>query len=113
MIRYRYKNAKILFVGINPHFGSFSRGVPFSNNKMFWYLLARAGLLKEPEDALRNEHTLARIYKERFNAVYRLGLVNVIKRPTRDITELRKGEERQGQKAIARIIKTEAPKVVC
>ena len=43
MIRYRYKNAKILFVGINPHPGSFRRGVPFSNNKMFWYLLSDAG----------------------------------------------------------------------
>ena len=53
MIRYRYKNPKILFVGINPHPGSFSRSVPFSNNKMFWYLLSDAGLLKETRDELR------------------------------------------------------------
>ena len=39
MIHYTYKKPRILFVGINPHFGSFDRGVPFSNNKMFWYLL--------------------------------------------------------------------------
>ena len=48
MIAYKTsKNAKILFVGINPHPGSYRRGVPFSNNKMFWYLLNRAGLLDE------------------------------------------------------------------
>jgi TDG/mug DNA glycosylase family protein len=36
MIAYKTsKNAKILFVGINPHPGSYRRGVPFSNNKMF------------------------------------------------------------------------------
>ena len=29
MIRYVYRKPKILFVGINPHFRSFERGVPF------------------------------------------------------------------------------------
>jgi uracil-DNA glycosylase len=47
------KNARILFVGINPHPGSYRRGVPFSNNKMFWYLLNRAGLLQEAESDLK------------------------------------------------------------
>jgi hemerythrin-like domain-containing protein len=37
MIRYRYRGAQLLY---NPHQGSYDRGVPFSNNKMFWYLLA-------------------------------------------------------------------------
>jgi double-stranded uracil-DNA glycosylase len=113
MIVYQYKKPKILFVGINPHFGSFSRGVPFSNSKMFWYLLLQAGILQEQKDALRADETLARIYKTKFNAVYRLGLVNLIHRPTRDITLLRKGEELPGRKRISRVIKTEAPKVVC
>ena len=54
MIAYKIsKNAKILFVGINPHPGSYRRGVPFSNNKMFWYLLNRAGLLDEAERDLK------------------------------------------------------------
>lgn len=44
MIRYFYVKPKILFVGINPHFGSYARGVPFSNNKSFWYLLSEAGV---------------------------------------------------------------------
>lgn len=38
MIQYQYLHSQLLFVGINPHEGSFNRGVPFSNNKMFWYL---------------------------------------------------------------------------
>jgi double-stranded uracil-DNA glycosylase len=57
MIDYKIsKNARILFVGINPHPGSYRRGVPFSNNKMFWYLLNRVGLLQEAEKDLKNDH---------------------------------------------------------
>lgn len=113
MIRYRYKNARILFVGINPHFGSFDRGVPFSNNKMFWYLLSDAGILKEARNELRDDDDLRRVYKEKFNAIYALGFINIINRPTRDITELKKGEELPGRRRVTRIIKTENPPVVC
>ena len=113
MIHYRYKKPKILFVGINPHFGSFNRGVPFSNNKMFWYLLSDAGILKEKRNELRNDEELKRIYRKKFNRIYRLGFVNIINRPTRDITELKKGEELPGRRRISRIIKTENPPVVC
>lgn len=113
MIRYLYKKPEILFAGINPHFGSFDRGVPFSNNKMFWYLLSEAGLIKERREELRDDEALKSIYKEKFNAVYGLGLVNIINRPTRDVTQLVKGEELPGREKIFRIIKTEKPKVVC
>jgi TDG/mug DNA glycosylase family protein len=113
MIHYRYKKSRILFVGINPHFGSFHRGVPFSNNKMFWYLLSDAGIIKEQRNELRDDDNLRRIYKEKFNVIYGLGFVNIINRPTRDITALKKGEELSGRRRIARIIKTERPPVVC
>lgn len=113
MIQYRYKKTKILFVGINPHPGSFSRRVPFSNNKMFWYLLSDAGLLKEKRNELRDDTTLKRIYKEKFNRIYGLGFVNIIDRPTRDITKIKKNEELPGRKKISRIIRTEMPKIVC
>jgi double-stranded uracil-DNA glycosylase len=113
MIHYTYKKSEILFVGINPHFGSFNRGVPFSNNKLFWYLLSEAGIIEEKREELRNDETLKRIYKEKFNAVYGLGLVNIINRPTQDVTKLNKGEELPGRKKISRIIKAETPKVVC
>ena len=113
MIHYRYKKPRILFVGINPHFGSFNRGVPFSNNKMFWYLLSDAGIIKEQRNELRDDEDLRRIYKEKFNVIYGLGFVNIINRPTRDITELKKGEELPGRRRVSRIIKTENPRVVC
>lgn len=113
MIRYLYKKPRILFVGINPHFGSFSRGVPFSNNKLFWYLLSDAGLIEEKREELRHDDVLKRVYREKFNTIYGLGLVNIIDRPTQDVTKLLKGEELPGRKKILRIIQTEQPKVVC
>ena len=113
MIRYQYKKPKILFVGINPHFGSFDRGVPFSNNKLFWYLLSEAGVIEEKREELRNDEALKKVYKEKFNTVYGLGLVNIINRPTQDITKLYKGEELPGRKKVSGIIKSETPKVVC
>lgn len=113
MIRYRYKKPKLLFVGINPHPGSFSRGVPFSNNKLFWYLLSDAGLIAEKRDELRDDKKLGQVYKDKFNKLYGLGFVNLIDRPTRDITEIKKHEEIPGRKKIVRIIQAEIPKVVC
>ncbi len=113
MIHYQYKNSELLFVGINPHHGSFDRGVPFSNNKLFWYLLLRAGLIEETMDDLRDDQELSRIYTDKFNEVYKLGLINVIERPTRDITLLKKGEEDQGRIKIQKIIKVQKPKMVC
>jgi len=113
MIRYSYKQPKILFVGINPHFGSFDRGVPFSNNKSFWYLLSDAGIIQEKRDELRDDESLKRMYTKKFNAMYRLGFVNIIDRPTRDVSELEKGEELYGRKKISRIIRVEMPKVAC
>lgn len=113
MLHYQYKKCEILFVGINPHHGSFDRGIPFSNNKLFWYLLLRAGLLKENIEDLKDDSRLRQIYKNRFNTVYKLGLINIIDRPTRDITLLKKGEERRGKVKIEKIIKTQKPKIVC
>jgi TDG/mug DNA glycosylase family protein len=113
MIRYRFHNAKLLFVGINPHPGSYARGVPFSNNKMFWYLLNRARLIREEMMDLKDDKQLKYLYQRKFSRVYRLGLVNVINRPTRDITELEKGEELIGQRKIRAIIKKGKPAVVC
>ena len=113
MIHYQYKNSEILFVGINPHPGSFDRGIPFSNNKSFWYLLSRAGLIKETINDLRDDSKLLQIYENKFNKVYKLGLINIIDRPTPDITFLKKGEENKGKVKIEKIIKTQKPKVVC
>ena len=113
MIHYQYNNSEILFVGINPHPGSFDRGIPFSNNKLFWYLLSRAGLIKETINDLRDDSKLLRIYENKFNKIYNLGLVSIIDRPTRDVTLLKRGEEKEGKVKIDKIIKTQKPKVVC
>lgn len=113
MIHYQYLNSKLLFIGINPHHGSYSRGVPFSNNKMFWYLLSRAGIIRETVDELKNDQKLKLMWEEKFNRVYQLGLVNIIERPTRDISLLIRGEELSGAKNIDTIIKNHQPQVVC
>ncbi|MGH7141575.1 MAG: hypothetical protein ACREGH_03010 [Minisyncoccia bacterium] len=56
---------------------------------------------------------MRKIYKEKFNQVYGLGFINIIDRPTRDITGIKKNEELPGRKKIFRIIQKEKPKVVC
>ena len=114
MIAYKIsKNARILFVGINPHPGSYRRGVPFSNNKMFWYLLTRAGLLEEVESDLKNDESLKHVYEKKFLPKYALNFVNLVDRPTIDVTELKKGEAQAGIKRALKIIRIHRPKVVC
>jgi len=114
MIAYKVsRNAKILFVGINPHPGSYRRGVPFSNNKMFWYLLNRAGLLDEAERDLKNDESLKHLYDNKFVRKYALNFVNLVDRPTIDVTELEEGEEQAGVKRAVENIRTHKPKVVC
>lgn len=114
MIRYKFADKmKILFVGINPHHGSFNRGIPFSNNKMFWYLLNRSGVIKEHEEDLKDDRRLKRIYERRFAKVYRHGFMNIIDRPTCDVSELKKGEELPGRKKIVAAIRKHKPAVVC
>jgi TDG/mug DNA glycosylase family protein len=114
MIAYKIsKNARILFVGINPHPGSYRRGVPFSNNKMFWYLLSRAGLMRETESDLKNDQLLKEIYDKKFLPEYGLNFVNLVDRPTVDVTKLQKGEEQAGIKRALKTIRTCKPKVVC
>lgn len=114
MIRYRFcSNMRILFVGINPHFGSFRRGVPFSNNKMFWYLLSRSGVINEREEELRDDGKLKQIYLQKFTQVYNYGFINIIDRPTRVVTELNKGEEAAGRRRIVSVIRKYHPRIVC
>jgi len=114
MIDYKTsKKARILFVGINPHPGSYRRGVPFSNNKMFWYLLNRAGLLREEESDLKADRSLKAIYDTKFSSHYGLNFVNLVDRPTVDVTELQKGEEQAGVRRLLRVIRACKPKVVC
>jgi double-stranded uracil-DNA glycosylase len=114
MIRYKVsQNPKILFVGINPHHGSFRRGVPFSNNKTFWYLLNRAGVLAENESDLRSDRGLKKIYETKFLEQYGLNFVNLINYPTKQVTELKRGEELPGVRRVLEVIHRRQPQVVC
>jgi TDG/mug DNA glycosylase family protein len=114
MIKYKisYKPL-ILFVGINPHNGSYRRGVPFSNNKTLWYLLNRSGLINEKIDDLREDGNLKKFYEEKFMQKYNYNFINIIERPTRDTSLLEKGEEKKGVRKIAGIISRNKPKIVC
>lgn len=80
---------------------------------MFWYLLNRAGILEEEESDLRNDARLKHLYEQKLVARYRLNLINLIDRPTRDVTQLRRGDEKRGVQRALRIIRKYKPRVVC
>lgn len=107
------KETKLLFIGINPSPGTYIRGVPFSNNKSFWYLLSQAGILPETREELKDDQKLKELFLKRFILIYKLGLMNVIERPSRTISELKKIEALPGSKRIRAAIKKYQPKVVC
>ncbi len=114
MIKYFVpKDANILFIGINPHPGSYSKGIPFSNNKMFWYILEKSGLISEGIDNIKNDKKLKEIYLSKFSKFYKFGLLNIINRPTKDTTMIKNGEEVKGVLKIREVIKREKPKIVC
>ncbi|HSC24809.1 MAG TPA: mismatch-specific DNA-glycosylase [Candidatus Babeliales bacterium] len=114
MIKYQVGyGLKILFIGVNPHPGSDRRGVPFSNNKMFWYLLHAAGLLTEPREILQDEAQLKKLYLQSFKKKYHFGLLNVVDRPSRMASELKRVEAIPGRKRLLSVIKKYKPQVVC
>ncbi len=104
---------KILFIGINPHPGSYRRGVPFSNNKMFWYLLSAAGLLDESREILKDDVKLKYIYENVLKKKYKYGLINLVNSPSITAAELNKAEVLPGRKKILQAIKKYKPRVVC
>lgn len=103
---------KILFIGINPHPGSYRRGVPFSNSKMLWYLLSAAGILPVERAVLRDDESLKKIY-DTITSVYHIGFMNIIDRPTKTVNELNKNEEHEGKNLILTTIQAYRPEVVC
>jgi len=104
---------KILFIGINPHPGSDRRGVPFSNNKMFWYLLSDAGLLDESREILKDDAMLKHIYENDFKNKYKFGLINLVDIPSVTAAEIDKTKIIPGREKILHAIKRYKPRVVC
>ncbi|MEM0149661.1 MAG: uracil-DNA glycosylase family protein [Candidatus Micrarchaeaceae archaeon] len=114
MIKYTVPNRpKILFIGINPHPGSYRRGVPFSNNKNFWYNLSRSGLIEEKLYTLKDDKYLRELYKKKFSSKYHFGFVNLVNRPTVDTSMLLRGEEKAGIRRVLRMIKEQKPEIAC
>jgi double-stranded uracil-DNA glycosylase len=114
MIKYQIGyGLKILFVGINPHPGSYRRGVPYSNNKMFWYLLSDAGLIAEPRELLKDDVKLKHVYEKEFKSKYKFGLMGLALSPSPTVEGLDKAEIAPGRKRILDAIKKYEPHVVC
>jgi double-stranded uracil-DNA glycosylase len=114
MIKYQIGyGLNIVFVGINPHPGSYQRGIPFSNNKMFWYLLSDAGLLDEPREFLKDDTKLKHLYLHEFKKRYHFGLLNLIDRQTRSTVGLKRKEALPGSERIMKDIIKYQPKIVC
>jgi TDG/mug DNA glycosylase family protein len=106
-------DCKILFIGTNPSPGSYQNGVPFSSNKSFWYLLQAAGLLPESKDDLQNNDILKKMFTTKFSTVYHLGLINLIYRPTKGVSQVTYKEAVPGSLRIMAAIRHYSPKVVC
>jgi mismatch-specific thymine-DNA glycosylase len=114
MIHYQASSGlKIIFIGINPHPGSAARGIPFSNNKMFWYLLSDAGLIEEPREWLKNDKNLKKLFLHMFMKKYKFGILNVVDRPTRSTVELKRAEALPGRKKLNTAFKKYQPNVIC
>lgn len=80
---------------------------------MFWYLLNRAGLLREIESDLRSDELLKDIYERKFQPIYKLNFLNLVDRPTVDVTLLKKGEGQPGVRRLLKAVRTYRPRVVC
>jgi TDG/mug DNA glycosylase family protein len=114
MIKYQIGyGLKIVFVGINPHPGSARRNIPFSNNKMFWYLLHDAGLLPESREILKDDTLLKNLYLHSFKKKYRFGLLNIANRSTRTASQITRAESLIGATRIRKSIQRYKPLVVC
>ncbi|HEX4069051.1 MAG TPA: mismatch-specific DNA-glycosylase [Candidatus Babeliales bacterium] len=114
MIKYQIGyGLKLVFVGINPHPGSYRRGVPFSNNKMFWYLLYAAGLIDESREILKDDKKLKHLYMHEFKKKYHFGILNLVDRQTNNVSSLKKSEAIPGRKSILAAIHKYQPEVVC
>ncbi len=99
MIQYQVDpGLKILFVDVNPSPGSYNRGIPFSSNKMFWYLLHDAGLIDDPRSVLLDDVQLKKKYLDEFKNKYKFGFVNMVNRPTQRASEVKRYEAIPGRK---------------
>ena len=89
---------------------------PFAEEFLFQTTRCSGICWTEPELSIRDlkdDTRLKQIYTKKFNQEYRLGFVNLVNRPTHDVSQLMKGEENAGRKRIVSILNEYEPKVVC
>ncbi|KAH3681715.1 hypothetical protein WICPIJ_007317 [Wickerhamomyces pijperi] len=98
-------NLKILFIGYNPSLRSSLIQHRFAHpTNRFWRLLHQSGLtstLLNPED------------DESLRVKYGFGFTELVKRPTRNISELSKVEMTEGVDELLEKIRVWQPKIVC
>ncbi|MCW1297090.1 MAG: uracil-DNA glycosylase family protein [Candidatus Rehaiarchaeum fermentans] len=104
-------NPKILFVGINPHPGSYKRKIPFSNNKKFWYLLNEAGIINYDKKSLKDDRFLSKVFHS--FKLLNLSFINLVDRPTVSTNYLNQKEIELGRRRLLRIIKKINPLIIC
>jgi TDG/mug DNA glycosylase family protein len=94
----------IVFVGINPGLKSAATGHHYAGpGNAFWPLLYESGLIPQP---LTYEHD-ARVLE------WRIGLTNIVHRPSRSISDLSLGELREGARSLRRKLLRVQPRIVC
>src|SRR4051812_14474010 len=93
---------EILFVGINPGLASGKTGHHFAGGNEFWRLLHASGLtpieLTSDDDQRLPE--------------WRLALVNLVPRPTKVASELKRAELHAGRRALVKKVAAMQPDVV-
>ena len=93
---------EILFVGINPGLVSGKTGHHFAGGNEFWKLLHAAGLTPELL-ASEDDHRLSE---------WQLALVNLVPRPTKVASELKRAELLAGRKALVAKVTAIQPRIV-
>ena len=100
---YIRSNLKILFIGTNPGLKSVRIGHYFAgHNNMFWKLLYESKLTEERFTTELDFKLLD----------YEYGLTDVVKRPTRSTTELKKIDATGARKRLEAIIVKNTPRIV-
>ena len=94
---------RVLFVGINPGVRSAETGHHFAGfSNRFWRLLTESGLVPEPITYMDDDRLME----------WRLGITNLIARPTPGINDLRPQEYVEGWTILERKIRRHKPAVV-
>jgi TDG/mug DNA glycosylase family protein len=101
---YLREGLDVVFVGLNPGLYSAQVGHYFAyKQNRFWSALSASGLVPEPVGPEDDARLMG----------WGIGLTDIVKRPTRGIHELTRGEFRRGAKVLQEKIVHYQPRIVC